>query len=345
MMDVDIAQRAVDVLLAEAESGSDVVIGFMGGEPLIARDLIRATVAYASRRGAATGHHVRFSITTNGTLLTDEDARLFSSYPFAVQLSLDGPPSLNDQQRPSKSGRESYDRVMRGLERLIRNGRPLQLTARATVTHRTTELLPILEHLLALPFDDAGFALSLAAPPGYAIENQDFDKLLSEMIECGRKALIEIAAGRSFGFSNFLTAMDEIHRGTHRPYPCGAGAAYLSVSAEGRAYACHRTIDDPQFAMGDLHRGLDHSARNQLLARKHVDRIEPCRTCWARYLCGGGCYHEVARRGRPACDYIRGWLEFCLKAYVELSAVRPEGLAAQHSTSCTRPSSAESPHV
>src|SRR5271168_3090193 len=55
-------------------------------------------------------------------------------------------------------------------------------------------------------------------------------------------------------------------------------------------------------------------------------KMDPCRRCWARYLCGGGSYHEVAKRGRPGCDFIRGWLEYCLMAYTELSAVSPHGL-------------------
>jgi uncharacterized protein len=25
------------------------------------------------------------------------------------------------------------------------------------------------------------------------------------------------------------------------------------------------------------------------------------------------------KRGRPACDYIRGWLHYCLEAYMRLS--------------------------
>jgi uncharacterized protein len=58
-----------------------------------------------------------------------------------------------------------------------------------------------------------------------------------------------------------------------------------------------------------------------------VDRQEPCRSCWARYLCGGGCHYEVIHRGRPACDYIRGWLDYALGAYVRLSAQRPDLLA------------------
>jgi uncharacterized protein len=87
-------------------------------------------------------------------------------------------------------------------------------------------------------------------------------------------------------------------------------------------------VDDRNFAMGDVFGGSDRAARAAHLQRTHVDTLEPCRSCWARYLCGGGCQHEVTRRGRVACDYIRGWLEFCVSAYVELLAARPEHFAA-----------------
>ena len=46
-----------------------------------------------------------------------------------------------------------------------------------------------------------------------------------------------------------------------------------------------------------------------------------------RYLCGGGCHHEVIARGRPACDYIRGWLHWSIGAYARLSAQRPDWFA------------------
>ena len=140
---------------------------------------------------------------------------------------------------------------------------------------------------------------------------------------CGEVALAELSAGRRYPFGNFETALHQIHRGSHRPYPCGAGAAYLSANADGDLFACHRLIDDPSYAMGDVTAGSDRSARARHLAASHVDRMQPCRSCWARYLCGGGCYHEVSRRGRVGCDYIRGWLAFCLRAYVELLAARP----------------------
>ena len=76
--------------------------------------------------------------------------------------------------------------------------------------------------------------------------------------------------------------------------------------------------------MGSLDAGVDRSRQRRWLTERHVHRQEPCRGCWARYLCGGGCHHEVIHRGRPACDYIRGWLHYCLGAYLRLSRLRCE---------------------
>ena len=124
-------------------------------------------------------------------------------------------------------------------------------------------------------------------------------------------------------FSNLGAALREIHMGTCRPLPCGAGSNYVSVSAEGCYYTCHRTIDDPRFLLGDQKQGPAYKARRAFLARRHVDRQEPCRSCWARYLCGGGCHAEVAQVGRDGCDFIRGWLEHCLRAYADLARDLP----------------------
>jgi uncharacterized protein len=96
------------------------------------------------------------------------------------------------------------------------------------------------------------------------------------------------------------------------------------VSADGELFACHRFVNDPAGAMGNLDRGVDPSRQAAWLTNRHVHFQEPCRSCWARYLCGGGCHHEVIHRGRPACDYIRGWLHYCLQAYARLLEKRPE---------------------
>jgi uncharacterized protein len=96
------------------------------------------------------------------------------------------------------------------------------------------------------------------------------------------------------------------------------------VAADGALAACHRFVGDSEAALGSVTAGIDRRRQLRWLDERHVHRQQPCRTCWARYLCGGGCHHEVIARGRPACDYIRGWLHWSIGAYARLSAQRPD---------------------
>jgi uncharacterized protein len=267
-------------------------------------------------------------VTTNGTLIEPGDAALLARHPFDVTVSIDGPPALHDRQRPMAGGAPSSARLRIGLDRLLRQ-RPRSLSARITVTAETGPLLPVLDHVLALGFDSAGFAPVIAAPqPRTELKDEALVHYTEELIACGRHALGELRAGRAYPFSNFAAAMVELHRGSARRHPCGAGAGYLSIDAEGAAFACHRLVGDEAFQFGSLADGIDDGARLAHLRRSAVDTQEPCASCWARYLCGGGCHHEVSRRGRIACDHVRGWLAFCLAAYAELSEARPELFAA-----------------
>jgi len=325
MMETHVAISSVNRLFADSNSNTDLVLGFMGGEPLLNRNIVHTATRYAARAAQKTNRKIRFSITTNGSLIKKEDAELFSEFPFTVSISVDGMKETHDEMRKMKDGTSSYERLLSGLNTFSRYGRPQHLTARVTVTPKTGELLPILDDLIGLGFDEVGFAAVIISPiRSLAFSEADFPLFLKRMIMCGQRAMQEIEAGRIYPFGNFETALREIHKGTHRPYPCGAGAAYLSVNSEGKLFACHRLIDDPQFAMGSVFEGSDLQKRSTHLKNSHVDNMQPCKSCWARYLCGGGCYHEVSRRGRIGCDYIRGWLDFCLKAYVDLSIKRPE---------------------
>lgn len=329
LMGFGVARASVDRLIDEAAPGADLLIGFMGGEPFLHRQLLHAIMPYATQAAQASGRSMRFSLTTNGTLVEPEDVDLLTRYTTQVAVSIDGPRSLHDASRPLRSGGSSYDRLLRTLRLFAQCGRPRHLSARITVTPRAKNLREILEHVVSLGFDSAGFAPVLVSPrPADAFTTEDFIWFLEGMKECGTKAVEQILARRPYPFSNFETAMQELERGSHRPYPCGAGAAYLSVAADGKMFACHRLVENPTHHFGDVWSGSNVPARAEHLRIRHVDRQEPCKSCWARYLCGGGCYHEVDMRGRPACDYIRGWLDFCLTSYLELKVRVPQYFTA-----------------
>lgn len=319
-MSFEVAAQAVDMLVDRAEPGAKLSLAFLGGEPLINRSVLQTVTQRAEERAAKRGIPISFSITTNGTLIAPSDAEFFEEHGFAVTISMDGPREAHNALRPYKGGGGSFDAIMDRLQPLLGRQRRMQVSARVTVTPRNLELRRTLEELITAGFHSVGFSPMLSAPNGSGeMQLEDLRIMLAAMIDCGREFERRSLARERYPFANLTNALREIDRGTHRPYPCGAGAGYLGVSADGALSACHRFVGDEAGAMGSLKEGVDVVRQAAWLAERHVHHQEPCRSCWARYLCGGGCHHEVIRRGRPACDYIRGWLHYCLEAYLRLS--------------------------
>jgi uncharacterized protein len=324
-MAIQTAYDAVNALILGAEVGSRLNLSFLGGEPLVNRAVLRAATEHASKLAAENGVRITFSITTNGTLLTEDDADFFDRHGFAVTISLDGLRADHDRQRPFKGGGGSFDRIIERARPLLRRQTRMQVSVRATVTPGDLHLRESLDFFLGMGFHTVGFSPVLRSPTGREeFTSQDLSELLDAMVDCGAEFERRVVRGERYAFANMVNAMHEIHRGSHRPYPCGAGAGYLGVSADGELAACHRFVGDEEGKMGNLVDGINRQSQNRWLAERHVHAQSACNDCWARYLCSGGCHHEVIARGRVACDYIRGWLHYCLGAYARVSKLRPD---------------------
>lgn len=323
-MSLATAIQAVDMLLASAPDGGKVNLAFMGGEPLSNRAVLRATTVHAVTQAAQRGIQVNFSITTNGSLLRPDDADFFEQHGFAVTVSLDGPAEQHDRLRPFKGGKGSFDQIMVRLAPLLQKQRRMQVSARVTVTPFNMRLVKTLDMFVEMGFHSIGFSPLLRAPNGEGeLDAEQMGDMLAEMVACGLAFEQRVMRGERYPFLNMVNALRELQKGTHRPYPCGAGAGYFGVSAEGDISACHRFVGDEQAQFGTLDTGIDKARQTVWLTQRHVHAQQPCNSCWARYLCGGGCHHEVLARGRSACDYIRGWLHYTIQAHDRLSRLAP----------------------
>ena len=213
---------------------------------------------------------------------------------------------------------------MHRVEPLLARQRKMQVSARVTVTPSNLALRDTLDLLISSGFHSVGFSPMLSSPNGLGqMQEDDLYQMLAQMIECGDRFQAQVLQRQRYPFLNIVNAMREIHLGSQRAYPCGAGISYVGVGADGDYFACHRFVNDGQGWLGNVYSGLDLGWQTQWAESRHVHQQQPCTGCWARYLCGGGCHHEVLRRGRPACNFIRGWLEYCLQTYSQLRAKAP----------------------
>ena len=331
-MELGVATRSVDLLLAQAESRSRVGIVFFGGEPLTNTALIRQVVEYAEARAAKLGKTVDFSLTTNATLLTEELIRYFDAHRFGISVSIDGPRAVHDRNRRTVGDHGTYDAVARKVHLLLSRYRSKPVGARVTLTSGTTEVELIHEHLRDwLGFHEVGYAPATAAEKAeYALSEVELAEVHAGFERLGAKYLAAAITGRNTGFSNLHQLMTDLHEGRRKALPCGAGVGLLAVDNRGDLNLCHRFTGSELATFGNVEQGIDSDRLGAFLSRAADRTGTHCSTCRIRNLCAGGCYHESwVRYGDPHhrtyhyCSLLRRWVDFGIRVYAEISARNP----------------------
>jgi uncharacterized protein len=335
-MTEETAREAVEFMLKESGASPVAYLTFFGGETLMNFPVLKRTVGYARERAAACGKQVHFSLTTNATLLRPEIIEFLADHDIGVTVSIDGPQDIQDRFRVFQNGRGSYDLVAPKIEQLLRRHTTRPIGARVTLASGTVDVKRIYRHLTEeLGFSEVGFApATSAATRDHAIPQAGYEEMLAQFQELADEFLEYSVAGRYHGFSNVRETLEEIHKGMNKAFPCGAGLGLMGVSTGGDVALCHRFAGSDDHRLGSVRDGVDRDAQRTFLEKHHVDAKTDCRTCWARPLCSGGCYHEAHTRygdtARPNlhyCDWIRGWTDVCLRVYGALAERNPAFLA------------------
>ena len=131
---------------------------------MLNRSVVHDCVAYATARAAAAAVSVRFSITTNATLLTPADLDLFRAHPFAVTVSVDGGQATHDRHRHRRDGAGSWLQTVDGVAGLLAEPGLARISARATVTRDNLDIAGIVEELIMCGFPEVGVSPTRTSP-------------------------------------------------------------------------------------------------------------------------------------------------------------------------------------
>jgi uncharacterized protein len=329
-MDWETARDAIDFLVRRAPANTPFTMIFFGGEPLVNFSLVRNCVIYANEVFASAGKSIKYSITTNGTIMNDEIIEFLSEYKFSIMVSIDGPQAVHDKLRPFRnSGRPTYEIIARNSARLIKR-LPGRINARTTVCDINKDLWEISEHLRSMGFGNVVFGLETSTNcHDYHISQPDaeraYEDLCSEVLgsfERGQVRLVE----------PFQTMMRVVLFGLDRAYPCGAGRSYIAVAPNGDLYPCHRFMGLDAQKIGDIREGFIPEQTVRYWSLHVDDRIE-CSTCWAKRFCGGGCpFEHLSRTGdvrlphEDHCRTVRRIIELSIALASECQEKYPDWL-------------------
>ncbi len=114
-MTFETAKKAIDLLINHSTDREHINLGFYGGEPLLEFELIKKCIEYAEEM--AEGKNITFSMTTNGTLLTEEIVDYFVNHNLVLTVSLDGDKKAHDKNRKfSANGKGTFDVIIKNVE-------------------------------------------------------------------------------------------------------------------------------------------------------------------------------------------------------------------------------------
>ncbi|MEN6439254.1 MAG: SPASM domain-containing protein [Syntrophobacter sp.] len=324
-MSLETALKGIDFLFRESGRRKEVSVIFFGGEPLLEMGLLERIVPYVREKEMQTGKKADISLSTNGLLLKDGNLEFLVKNRISCQVSLDGPGEIHDRNRLLPDGSGSYERVMDGVRRLIAR-RGGKVPVRATIAHGRIDLPAIVEHLLSLGFGSVHAEPAIGGNSATSITPGDLDEIKKQIDTLALFLVRSVRENRFFNFTNLVRQIRQTRVVRERlAHYCGAGRTYLAMARDGGFYPCHRFVGMEEYRMGDIDTGPDWTLRNRILDLT-VDNRAVCRECWARYLCGGGCWkHAVDRSGcleRPdeelSCRITRHYIECAMAINSEL---------------------------
>lgn len=325
MTDATIKQ-SIDFVFEHSGRQPSVNIGFFGGEPLLNFPVIQEAVTYAQEQARKRNQEVSFSLTSNGTLLTDEIMAFLADARFSLIFSLDGPANIHDKMRKDRRGHATHGQILENLIRL-RDTFNTDFMVRGTFTRNTPNFA---DQVLFL--NDMGFSSVSVEPaqlhpddPLSITSQTDIECVKQEYDRLGDLYLQRLKDDKPLHFYHFDKPLRDILEPSPQHTQCGAGKGFIAITPEGDVFPCFEAVVEPENQIGHINSGFEKKNRERF-ARMHVGKRRGCTECWIRYHCGGGCHafnirynDNLHKPYEPFCEFIKH--RYMLSAWILSEAI------------------------
>lgn len=249
-------------------------ITITGGEPAL-----RSDFASIVRKAHTIGLNV--TVLTNGILWNAEMISALAPYISEVQISLDG---VDEMMNAQIRGEGFFEKIKKTIIAFANAGVHTSVSTTFTLETMDENTAEKYQNLIVSINKESDapvhFKLSTKILPGRDI---------SYTAEQNERYLKEI--NRIQGMVNTVNTYDffmENHSPNTIIKNCGYGG--LSIRADGEVFFCNRILDLD--SCGNIRdNALEYFIRQGKLAyeKTDVNHMQPCKDCYLKYFCGGGC--------------------------------------------------------
>lgn len=332
LMPFEVAKAAIDFLVEKSKNRHNLEVDFFGGEPLMNFKVVKQTVDYARSLEKEKNKNFRFTLTTNGLLLTDDIIEYLNNEMHNVVLSLDGRKEVNDRLRTRVDGSGCYDTIVPKYQKLVANRGDKDYYVRGTFTTHNLDFAEDALHIADLGFPQLSIEPVVSDPKlPYSLKEDNLPAAFSEYERLANIILERRKAKKGFNFFHFMVDLNQGPCAIKRLRGCGAGNEYIAVTPEGDLYPCHQFVGDEDFKMGNV---LDHTLNLEMkeeFAKANVYSKDDCKDCWAKFYCSGGCNannwqyeHDLRKSHKISCELEKKRLECAIMMEAAMADMQAE---------------------
>lgn len=298
LMPLEVGKKAIDFLVRHSANRRNLEVDFFGGEPLMNFDVVKEIVEYARSIEKEYHKNFRFTITTNGLMLTDDKIDYINKEMSNVVLSIDGRKEVNDRLRYRVDGSGSYDSILPKYQKLVEKRGDGQYYVRGTFTKYNLDFAQDVVHMRELGFDQISIEPVVCdSSVEYALTQDDLPRIYEEYEKLSKIIIKRKKSGEVFNFFHFKIDLDQGPCAIKRLRGCGCGNEYVAVTPEGDLYPCHQFVGMDEWKMGSVLDETLDMEKKKLFATTSVYNKKDCQNCWAKFYCSGGCAANAYQYG------------------------------------------------
>ena len=323
LMDFETSKNAIDFLIRNSGKRVNLEVDFFGGEPLMNFGVVKQTVNYARKCEKIFNKKFRFTITTNGLALDDENIDFINSEMSNVVLSLDGRKDINDFMRITKSGIGCFDIIVQKFQKLVKKRGNKEYFVRGTFTKNNLDFSKDVLCLFNLGFNKISLEPAVLKDDiEFSLEKVDREKILKEYENLADLVLKLSEIDKNFVFFHFMHDFGKMPCIVKTVKGCGCGNEYVSVTPEGDIYPCHQFVGIDSFKMGNVNTNDFNYDMKKKFSVPNLCSSDKCKNCWVKFFCGGGCsannWSFNNKKNEPhelSCELMKKRIELSIYLY------------------------------
>ncbi len=276
-MSNDVQDQLIDFIKKRENQFKHYIISWHGGEPTMSLSAIERILDQLHEQVQIPLS--RHSMISNGYHLNDTFFKLFKKYPLnKIQITIDGDRKTHNENRISKSGKETYDVIINNIDRLIKEFPSTRVVLRMNVHKNNASQFLELHHVLSDKWNNKNINIT----PAFVLENANCSVPCFNSKE---KTLFMYEISKAIGkkYNDFDLQLNSGHCTAHFE-------SSFVIDPSGFIYKCWVDVGKPDRAVGNTKDGIT----NMQLVSKYMigtDKFtDPkCLECSLLPICDGGC--------------------------------------------------------